>query len=354
MKNISRLRKTIDQIDRKIVRLLNKRAETAGFIGKLKKEKGQNYYLPHREKEVIRNVRSAAGALPPDAVAEVYEEVLHVCRNLQKKLKIAYLGPDATFTHCAAQKNFGVQAHYLPASSISDVFALVEKEQVDHGVVPIENSTEGIITHTLDMFRSSDLTIIREINLAVHHYLLSNAKSISRIKKIYSHPQAFAQCAGYIKRCLGPVKFVEMSSTAEAALIVRKDRTGAAISSLLASRLYGIPVLAKRIEDLHNNMTRFLVIGRDIPGKTGYDKTSILFSIKDRVGALYDILLPFKRHRINLTKIESRPEKGRAWNYIFYVDFEGHMSDPVIKKVIAGIEENSTFIKILGSYPKAD
>lgn len=337
-----------------IVRLLNLRARAALNIGRLKKKSGSNFYLPHREKQVLRRVKQLTSALSPDAVAEVYDEILNVCRNLQKQLVIGYLGPEATFTHQAAQKNFGLQAEYFPAQSISDVFELVEREQADYGVVPIENSTEGIVTHTLDMFRSSDLKIVMEIKLAVHHYLLSQCKHSNKIKRIYSHPQAFAQCSGYIKRSLHAAEFVEVSSTAEAAKQIHRDKRGAAISSQLAARLYGLPVIAQRIEDMHNNVTRFLVIGRDMTDSTGNDKTSILFAIKDRVGALHDILNPFKKMRMNLTKIESRPEKGKAWNYIFYVDFEGHIKNPKVRKLLKNIDDYCKFIKILGSYPAAE
>ncbi|MFH1379578.1 MAG: prephenate dehydratase [bacterium] len=354
MNKLKLLRKKIDTYDSKIVRLLNLRAQAALNIGKLKKKSGGSFYLPHREKEVLRKVKRLSSVLSQDAVAEVYDEILNVCRNLQKKLVIGYFGPEATFTHQAAQKNFGMQAEYFPAPSISEVFELVEREQVDYGVVPIENSTEGIVTHTLDMFRSSDLKIVMEIKLAVHHCLLSKCRNVANIKRIYSHQHAFPQCSGYIKRNLHTAEFVEVSSTAEAAKKASQDAHGAAIASQLAGKLYKLPIVAKRIEDLHNNVTRFLVIGRDIAQSTGQDKTSILFAIKDRVGALHDILNPFKRMHINMTKIESRPEKGKAWNYIFYVDFEGHIKQEKIRKLIKTIDDYCKFVKILGSYPMAE
>lgn len=354
MKQLNSLRKDIDQIDLNMVRLLNQRAQRAIQIGKIKQKQRGVFYAPHREREVIERVRRVASTMPPDDVTMIYEDILHACRSLQKKLAIGYFGPEATFTHQAAQKNFGHQALYIPTPSIGDVFDLVEREQVDYGVVPVENSTEGIVTHTLDMLRSSDLKIVMEINLAIHHYLLSRTRSLKQVKRIYSHPQALAQCLGYLKRNVSKADFIEVSSTAEAAQKVLKDIRGAAVASQLAAKLYGIPVIVQRIEDLHNNATRFLVIGREIPQKTGHDKTSILFSIKDRVGALHDILMPFKKLHVNMTKIESRPERGKAWNYVFYVDFEGHISEVRIAKLLVLVEKSCKFLKFLGSYPKAD
>ncbi|MEW6039950.1 MAG: prephenate dehydratase [Elusimicrobiota bacterium] len=354
-KSIKEMRTVIDNVDRKILELLNQRARHSIEIGKIKKEHNREFYIPDREKEILKRLAGLnKGPMPGESVNEIFSEILHSSRALQKKLKIAFLGPEATFTHQAAVKNFGSSCEYVSEKAISDVFRAVEKRRADYGVVPVENSTEGIINHTLDMFLESELSICAEINIAIEQCLLSVSTAISSIKKIYSHPQAIAQCRNYIEEKFPTVRIIEEPSTAVAARLAAGERTSAAIASALAAKLYGLKIIAKGIEDIAENYTRFLAIGRGYPGPSGYDRTSIMFSIKDKVGALHDILIPFKRQNINLTKIESRPTKRRAWEYVFFIDFEGHIENKNVRRAIEGLKEHCVFVKILGSYPKAD
>ena len=241
----------------------------------------------------------------------------------------------------------------VPVKSIGQIFAKVEKKQADFGVVPIENSTEGVVSHTLDMFLDSDLKICAEIILEISHHLLGKG-DLKGVRKVYSHPQALAQCRDWLEENLPTAGLLEVESTARAAQTTVREKDSAAIASDVAASLYGLKIMASHIEDRPSNYTRFLVIGRDYSEKSGQDKTSILFSIKDRVAALYDMLSPFKNHAINLTKIESRPTKRKAWEYVFFLDFMGHKDDESVKKALAELEEECFFLKILGSYPKGE
>jgi chorismate mutase/prephenate dehydratase len=273
---------------------------------------------------------------------------------LQQPLQAAYLGPSATFTHLAASRQFGSSTEYLPESTIREVFESVTRGKAQYGVVPIENSTEGVVNYTLDMFIDSDLKIAFEIMLPITHNLLSKSGKKSEIKKIYSHPQARAQCRNWLDRNFPGIPIVEELSTAAAAKRVSRDATSAAVASELAASVYKLKFIEKGIEDNKTNYTRFLVIARESPGKTGNDKTSIMCSVKDKPGALYLLLRPFARHRINLTKIESRPSRRKAWEYIFFVDMEGHLEDKGVKKAIKDLKKECLFLKVLGSYPSAE
>jgi chorismate mutase/prephenate dehydratase len=270
--------------------------------------------------------------------------------SLKKPLKIAYLGPEATFTHLAALKKFGSQVKYIACASIADVFLEVERGNADYGVVPIENSIEVAVSHTLDMFVDSDLKICAQIILDVAHNLLANCPK-DKIRRVYSNPQVFGQCRLWLQEDLAQAEKIEVSSTTRAAQIATREKYSACIASTLAARVYKLKVIAADIEDSPHNITRFLVIGKTEVPSTGEDKTSIMFSIKDRVGALQGMLIPFKKHRINLTKIESRPSKKKAWDYYFFVDLEGHLSNPGVKKALSELESKCTFLKVLGSYP---
>lgn len=352
---LKKLRSQVDSLDMKILQLLNQRAKTVKTIGKIKSLQKVQYYAPERERDILsRVIKKNWGPLPQEAVKEIFLEILHACRGLEKKLKIAYLGPEATFTHLAAIENFGKSADYIATKSISDVFAEVEKERADYGVVPIENSTEGVVNYTLDMFIESDLKICAETLLEISHNLLSRNNDLKKIKRIYSHSQAFAQCRNWLEDHLPNTELIETASTAEAAQKAKKELTSAAIASDLAAKLYGLKIVASRIEDQTDNFTRFLVISKDFPAPSGNDKTSILFSVKDRVGALHDMLVPFKKNNINLTKIESRPTKKKAWEYIFFVDFIGHLSEKNVQKALSELEEQCLYLKILGSYPRGE
>ena len=349
--NLEKLRKAIDEIDLKILSLLNQRTKKVLDVGKIKNKQGLNHYAPLREKQVYENLlKKNKGPLPNDGLKTIYREIISTSRICEKALCIAYLGPEATFTHLAAIQKFGSAPQFVPLKSISDIFIEVEKGRADYGVVPIENSTEGAITHTLDMFVDSPLKICAEIMLEISHNLLSHT-SREKIKKIYSHAQAFAQCRRWLETNLKDMALIEVSSTAEAAKIATKESTSAAIGSELAAKLYNLKILTPRIEDEINNYTRFLVIGKTIPEKSGKDKTSILFSIKDKVGALYNMLVPFAQQKINLTKIESRPSRKKAWEYVFFLDLEGHLKDIKVKKALQKLEEQCVFLKVLGSYP---
>ncbi|MFA5859545.1 MAG: prephenate dehydratase, partial [Elusimicrobiota bacterium] len=270
----------------------------------------------------------------------------------EKPMVIGYFGPETTFTHMAAYKTFGSTAKYLPLKTIRNVFEEVEKKRVDYGVVPIENSTEGVVNHTLDMFVDSNTKICAETFLGIAHYLLSRNTEIGEIKRVYSHQQPLAQCRNWLDSHIPGVELIETRSTAEAAFIATREHLSAAIASELAAKKYNLNVLAKNIEDLEENITRFLVIGQNITQPSGSDKTSVMLSIKDRVGALHDILLPFSKNKLNLTKIESRPSRKRVWEYVFFVDIEGHCDDSSVKKALKMLEKYCVFVKVLGSYPK--
>jgi chorismate mutase/prephenate dehydratase len=263
------------------------------------------------------------------------------------------MGPAASFSNLAALKRFGSQVEYVACDSIGGVFIEVEKDGANYGVVPIENSIEGAISYTLDMFMDSDLKICSQVILDVSHNLLALC-SKEKIKKVYSNPQVFGQCRIWLQENLPCVEMIEVSSTTRAAQIACREKYSACIASSLAAKVYGLRVIAEDIEDSPHNITRFLVIGKSEVPATGNDKTSILFSIKDKVGALHDMLLPFKKYKINLTKIESRPSKKRAWDYYFFVDLEGHRDNPRVKKALNELENKCKFLKILGSYPVGD
>lgn len=357
-KSLNSLRSRIDKIDRSLLQLLAQRGQLVQHVGAIKAAEGQSIFAPERERDLLAHLRKRnPGPLPNDAVESIFREVVHACRNLQRELRIAYFGPEATFTHQAALRSFGRGAQYLPVRTIADVFAEVDKGNADYGVVPIENSTEGIVNHTLDMFIDSPLSICAELELPIWHYLLGNAKKReggAKAKILYSHYQALAQCRQWIETHLPETRIVEASSTAEAARMASRSPDAVAIASRLAAEIYGLDILASRIEDTTNNFTRFLVVGSTQPARTGRDKTSIMFSVRDKVGALYGMLVPFRRHGLNLTKIESRPTRQRAWEYIFFVDFLGHRLETHAQKALALLEKSCVFLKVLGSYPRSE
>lgn len=349
---IHKLRRIIDSIDSDILRLLNKRAQLTLEIGKLKAKKRESIYVPDRETDVYEKLTGKnRGPLSNESIRAIYREIMSGSLRLEKLLTIAYLGPEFTFTHLAGLKKFGSSVSYAGCGTITDVFADVEKGRADYGVVPIENSVEGAVNHTLDMFVESDLKICSEVYLEVSHSLLSKGSDKRKIKKVYSNPQVFGQCRIWLEANLAKAELVEVSSTARAAEIASKEKGSACIASELASKIYKLKVLDRSIEDSVHNVTRFLVIGRTEAKPTKKDKTSIMISIKDKVGALHDILVPFKRHGVNLTKIESRPSKVRAWEYYFFVDMEGHHLDPKVSRAISELKREASYLKILGSYP---
>lgn len=351
--DIDKLRRTIDKIDDQILEFLNKRAEVVIEIGNIKRKQKSKFYKPDRERQILERIASKnRGPFPNDALKSIYREILSASLSLEEPLKVACLGPLATFTHLAALRHFGSSATFVPVSSIKQVFDYVETNRADYGVVPIENSNEGVVSYTLDMFVDFDLKVVAEIILEVSHNLLSKQTNKNKIRKIYSHPQALAQCRGWLESNMPGTPTAETTSTSNAAELAAKDKYSAAIASELAARMYDLNIIERNIEDNRRNITRFLVISKETPIKSGNDKTSIMFSIKDRPGSLYNTLLPFKRANINLTKIESRPSKRKAWEYIFFVDMEGHMEDKKVKKALEALKENCLYLKILGSYPQ--
>lgn len=351
---LKKLRKKIDTLDKKIIGLLNLRAGATKQIGQIKINTGKSIYTPEREMEVLRKVDSLnRGPLNKEALEAIYREIMSAGLALEKTLKIAYMGPQASFSNLAALKRFGSQMDYVACATIPDVFSEVERDSADYGVVPVENSIEGAVTHTLDMLVDSDLKICSQVNLNVSHNLLANCAK-NKIRRVYSNPQVFGQCRIWLQNNLAGVELVDVSSTTKAAELAKKEKNSAAIASLLASKIYGLKVVASGIQDSLRNITRFLVVGKNIAARTGHDKTSLLFSVRDRVGALYEMLLPFRKYGVNLTKIESRPSKKRAWDYYFFVDIAGHQDDAKVKKALSELEQKCTYLKILGSYPIGD
>ena len=353
--NLKQIRKKIDKLDLEVLKLLNQRAKLTSEIGKIKAKEGKPAFSPDRERQIYQRLMAAnKGPLQNKTLEAIYREIMSGSLSLQNPSKIVYLGPKATFTHIAALKKFGSSVDYIDCDSITEVFNEVEADRADYGVVPIENSTEGAVSHTLDMFVDSDLKICAESLLPIKHNLLSKEKSTSCIKRVYSNPQVLGQCRLWLESNLPGVELVHTSSTTKAAQIASSRRKGsAAIASKLAASKYKLKIVAESIEDSPYNFTRFLIIGKHQTEPTKHDKTSIMFSVKDRVGALHDMLAPFKRNGVNLTKIESRPSKKKAWDYYFFVDFAGHHKDSKIKKALAQLERQCKFLKILGSYPTA-
>lgn len=354
---LSKLRKKIDSLDEKILQLLNERADIGLTIGKIKARQKASPYVPNRERQIYDHVLKAnKGPLSSEAVNAIYREIMSGSLVLEKPIKIAYLGPQMTFTHLAALKKFGSSLNYYSCNSISEIFNEVESGRAEYGVVPIENSIEGAVNHTLDMFMESDLVICSEISLEISQNLMAKCLPrdrgpMNRIKKVYSKAEVFGQCRLWLESNLPGVELVEVSSTARAAQQASSEKNAAAIGSSLAADCYGLKILAESIEDSSHNITRFLVIGKVQSAPTGKDKTSIMFSVKDKVGALHDMLVPFKKNGINLTKIESRPSKKKAWDYYFFVDLEGHAEDKKVKKALAQLKKQSAVLKVLGSYP---
>ena len=350
---ISWLRSKINKVDEGILGLINQRAGLAQSIGRLKEKFSDRIYLPSREEEIFERLEKLnGGPFPTDSIKPVFREVISACRSLERSLRVAYFGREASFTHIAGREQFGHKTQFLSEPTVRDVFDRVEKGDADFGVVPVENSTEGVVAHTLDMFLDSTLSISAEIILGIHQCLLSKAKSMDKIKRIYSHYQALAQCRSYLRNNLPKVPVLDASSTSEAARLASKDKSAAAIASAYAAELYGLNILDRNIEDLRRNLTRFFVVGKQSGERTGADLTMIMFSLKDQPGVLYRSLACFSDRKINLTKIESRPLKGKAWEYIFFVEMEGHVEDKKVADALADLEKKCVFVRVLGSFPK--
>lgn len=348
------LRKDIDTVDNQLLELLNKRAALVLEVGKIKKEEQSRFHVLEREEEIYQRLLELnKGPFPAEAIRPIFREIMSASLSLEKVLQVACLGPDATFSHIASIQQFGQAVQCIYTKSVAEIFDEVERGRADYGVVPIENSTEGVVNLTLDMFIESPLQICAEVLLEISHALLSRSAQLEDITTVYSHPQALAQCYDWISKNLSHAETKEVFSTAMAAKMAHDEPRAAAVASEFAAKIYGVPVLKRKIEDNPQNFTRFWVIGKMSPGRTGEDKTSLMFSIRDGVGALYEMLEPFAKYHINLTKIESRPFRKKPWEYIFFIDIEGHLEDDNIKSALAMVTSNSQFMKVLGSYPKA-
>lgn len=351
---VDSLRERIDRIDAQVLKLLNRRARLALRVGHSKMRHCDEVYVPGRERRICDRLFALnEGPLPNEAVRAIYREIISASRALEKPLRIAYLGPEATFTHIAAREQFGSQATFVSAETIPQVFAEVERGHADYGVVPVENSTEGMVGTTLDMFVESPLNVLSELSLEIRHCLLSRSGFLKQVKRVLSHPQSLAQCRRWLAAHLPGVPVEETTSNARAAEVAAQDPAAAAIAGRLAAERYGLKIVAEGIQDQAANFTRFVVIGqpRDNSLSTGHDKTSILFSVKDEVGVLYRMLKPFAENRINLVRIESRPLKGRPWEYLFFLDVEGHLHEERIDRAVQELAKGCLFVKVLGSYP---
>jgi chorismate mutase / prephenate dehydratase len=354
--DLASLRTQIDAVDDELLALLNKRAGLVGQVAELKERMQVPFYVPSRERAIIDRLAVAnPGPFPTEAIRPVFQEIFSACLSLEKTVRVAFLGPEATFTHMAVKRQFGLSARTIPCGTIAAVFEEVDRGGADFGVVPVENSTEGVVNHTLDTFTGSDLKISAEIVLEVSQCLLARAGlELVAVERVYSHPQALAQCRRWLAANLPRVTFVEASSTAEAARLARDDARGAAVGSELAARFYDLVVHRRKIEDVALNVTRFLVVGKVQADRTGRDKTSILLGINDEAGILYKVLEPFARRGVNLSRIESRPSKRQPWEYVFFIDIDGHQADETVRDAIAEVAKSCASLKTLGSYPKAE
>jgi chorismate mutase/prephenate dehydratase len=347
------LRAGIDAVDAEIVRLLDERARLARRIGEIKRSRGVEPYVPARERAVIDRVAALSeGEFPQRGLEAVFREIISSSISLEAPLKVAYLGPEATFTHEAARRSFGMSVELEPQRTVAEVFARVERGDAEHGVVPVENSMEGTVTHTLDELLNSPLKICGEIYLPISQNLLSRERSLREISTVYSHPMALAQAATWLQTEMPWTKPEEVESTGEAARRASEEPGVAAVGGVLAAEAHGLAVLARNIQDARTNATRFIVLGRTWAGPTGRDKTSVVFSVKDRPGVLRDALAAFAEEGINLTRIESRPSRKRAWTYVFFADFQGHPEEERVRRALADLEEHCPYVGLIGAYPE--
>lgn len=359
-KKLRQLRDRIDSIDEQIGQLISERAACAQQVAEVKKaqspeQQGLSFYRPEREAQVLRKAMERnAGPLSNEEMARLFREIMSACLALEQPIKVAYLGPEGTFTQQAALKHFGHSATALPFSAIDEVFREVEAGAVNYGVVPVENSTEGVVNHTLDNFMTSNLQICGEVELRIHQNLLiSDVTSVNDITRIYSHAQSLAQCRKWLDAHYPKAERIAVSSNSEAAKRLKGEWNAAAIAGSMAAELYGLKILAEKIEDEPDNSTRFLIIGTQKIPPSGADKTSLVVAMRNEPGALHNLLEPFHRCGIDLTRVESRPSRTGAWTYVFFIDFSGHAQDPKVEKVLKEVAGRAADVKLLGSYPKA-
>ncbi len=353
--NLENYRNLLDQIDDQILVLLQERAIIVKRVGELKSTTGvERVYAPHREQEILARLETQnRGQFPSDALRTIYTEIISACRALERPLSIAFLGPVGSFGHAMSSHFFGTSVNFIPVTPQPNIFTTVESGRADYGVVAIENSTHGTVRDVSEMFQYTNLQICGECFLPIKQHLLSKSP-LAQITKIYSHPQAFAQCRQWLSQNMSGAQQIEVSSTSEAAELAASEPNTAAIASQLAGEIYRLPVVGQSIMDGPNNTTRFLVIGNHSAARTGTDRTSILFAVEDKVGALWEVLQVLKNYEINMNKIESLPSRTKAWEYAFFVDLEGHAEDENVRKALTEIEELCVMVKILGTYPIGD
>jgi chorismate mutase / prephenate dehydratase len=353
--NLNELRKEIDQIDEQVLELLNRRAELAQEVGHHKTRTRSHYFTPEREQTVYKRLTTLnKGPLPAPAVRAVYREIISACRALEKPLTVAYLGPPGTFSNQAAIMKFGGSSELVPTDTITDIFMQVERGACNYGVVPVENSLSGVIPETLDTFMQSNLRIVSELFVPITHNLATHCKTLEEIQKVYSKVEPFAQSRQWLRNHLPNVELIEVSSTAKGAELAAKEPTSACLCPALAAELQELPILVEHTEDNPSNRTRFLVLGYNEPEPTGKDKTSLMFSVHHRSGELFRAMAAFEKYDVNLTMIESRPAKVAAWEYVFYIDVQGHVRDTGVAKAIEQFKEHALFVTVLGSYPAAE
>lgn len=352
---LKQARDRIDALDEQLQSLISERALIAQDVARIKSDMGQgaDCYRPSREADVLRRVMERnRGPLTDQTIVRVMREIMSACLSLESPLEVAYLGPEGTYTQAAVYKHFGNAVQARPLAAINEIFRDVEAGNADYGVVPVENSTEGVVNYTLDMFATSSLLICGEVSLPVHHHLLARGGDLDSVTQVFAHSQSFAQCRQWLDRKLPKAERVTVASNGEGARLA-SESDGAAIAGKAAADRYGLKILAANIEDEPDNTTRFLVIGRQLVPPSGNDMTTILLSSHNKPGALYDLLRPFADAGVNLTRIESRPSRRAQWDYNFFVDIEGHAETPAINTVLEGMKNNAAFFKFLGSYPKA-
>ncbi|MBN1883167.1 MAG: prephenate dehydratase [Deltaproteobacteria bacterium] len=354
-KDLLELRSEIDRLDEELVRLIKHRVDLAVHIGRIKAEEGIDVFDAAREAVVMRRLLELwGGDHDVQFIENIYREIIGVSHAVQRSPRIAYLGPVASFTYSAALRKFGGYCQFFAARGVDDVFDGVFRQEADYGVVPVENSTEGIVTHTLDMFLESNLKIVGEIYLRISFDLMNKTGRMEDIQKIISHPQGLAQTRRWIAHNLPKAELVEAASTSEAALLASKDQQYAAVAGEDAGKMYELAAVKRDIGDKADNYTRFLIIAEKSPPPTGDDKTTILFSVKDRPGILHKVLGPLAKRNINLSKIESRPSRRELWDYVFFLDLLGHIDDKKISRALDELKKYTTTIRYLGSYPRSD
>ncbi len=353
--SVSELRKEIDSVDDRIVELLNRRAELAAEIGRQKAHARTHYFTPERERAVLKRLcRQSQGPLEAPALRGIYREIISACRALEKPLAIAFLGPAGTFSHQAAIARFGSASELEPCDAIPDIFAQVERGTCDYGVVPVENSLAGVIPETLDTFLQSNVRVVSELFVPIVHNLATRCASLDDIGVLFTHPQPLAQSRQWLRAHLPNVEVREVGSTVKAAEAALNTSGGAALCPALAAELTGLPILVEHTEDNPSNRTRFLVLGYNEPEPSGRDKTSLMFSVHHRAGALFRAMAAFEKYDVNLTMIESRPAKVAVWEYVFYVDVQGHVADDSVARALTQLKEQTLFLTVLGSYPAAE